>query len=65
LGNDERTVDARGKDTGQFAASATMANMRKVIRMCQQDQKESDEQETLLDAYLQAVPKARQVGKAA
>jgi hypothetical protein len=47
------------------ASATTTANMRKVICVRQQDQKERDEQETLLDAYLQAVAKPTEVGKAA
>ena len=39
--------------------------LREVIRVRKQDQKDRDEQETLLDAYLQAVAKPAKIGKAA
>ena len=41
--------------------------LREVIRVRKQDQKERDEQETLLDLYLQAIktPKVAKVAKAA
>jgi uncharacterized protein (UPF0335 family) len=39
--------------------------LREVIRVRKQDQKERDEQETLLDAYLEAIKVAPKVKKAA
>ena len=39
--------------------------LREVIRLRKQDQKERDEQESLLDAYLQAIKGASSVAKAA
>ena len=39
--------------------------LREVIRVRKQDQKERDEQETLLDAYLQAIKEVRRTAKAA
>ena len=39
--------------------------LREVIRLRKQDQKELDEQESLLDAYLQAIKGASRVAKAA
>ena len=38
---------------------------REVIRLRKQDQKERDEQETLLDVYMQAIKGASSVAKAA
>jgi uncharacterized protein (UPF0335 family) len=39
--------------------------LREVIRLRKQDQKELDEQESLLDAYMQAIKGASRVAKAA
>ena len=39
--------------------------VREVIRVRKQDQKERDEQETLVEVYLQAIKGASSVGKAA
>jgi uncharacterized protein (UPF0335 family) len=39
--------------------------LREVIRLRKQDQKERDEQDSLLDAYLQAIKGASRVAKAA
>ena len=39
--------------------------LREVIRLRKQDQKERDEQESLLDAYLQAIKGASRAAKAA
>ena len=39
--------------------------IREVIRLRKQDQKERDEQESLLDVYLQAIKGASKVAKAA
>jgi uncharacterized protein (UPF0335 family) len=39
--------------------------LREVIRVRKQDQKERDEQESLLDSYLQAIKEARRAPKAA
>jgi uncharacterized protein (UPF0335 family) len=39
--------------------------LREVIRLRKQDQKERDEQETLLDVYMQAIKGASSVAKAA
>jgi uncharacterized protein (UPF0335 family) len=39
--------------------------LREVIRLRKQDQKERDEQETLLDTYMQAIKEAAPVAKAA
>ena len=39
--------------------------LREVIRVRKQDQKERDEQETLVEAYLQAIKGASSVAKAA
>ena len=39
--------------------------LREVIRIRKQDAKERDEQESLLDAYLEAIRKAKRVAKAA
>ena len=39
--------------------------LREVIRVRKQDQKERDEQESLLDAYLQAIKEVRRTAKAA
>jgi uncharacterized protein (UPF0335 family) len=39
--------------------------LREVIRVRKQDQKEREEQESLLDVYLQAIKGARSVAKAA
>jgi uncharacterized protein (UPF0335 family) len=39
--------------------------LREVIRVRKQDQKERDEQESLLDVYLQAIKEASSVAKAA
>jgi uncharacterized protein (UPF0335 family) len=39
--------------------------LREVIRVRKQDQKERDEQETLLDVYLEAIKVAPRVAKAA
>ena len=39
--------------------------LREVVRLRKQDQKERDEQESLLDAYMQAIRGASRVAKAA
>jgi uncharacterized protein (UPF0335 family) len=39
--------------------------LREVIRLRKQDQKERDEQESLLDAYMQAIKAASRTAKAA
>jgi uncharacterized protein (UPF0335 family) len=39
--------------------------LREVIRLRKQDQKERDEQESLLDAYMQAIKAASRAAKAA
>ena len=39
--------------------------LREVIRLRKQDQKERDEQESLLDAYMQSIKGASRVAKAA
>jgi uncharacterized protein (UPF0335 family) len=39
--------------------------LREVIRLRKQDQKERDEQESLLDTYMQAIKEASPVAKAA
>jgi uncharacterized protein (UPF0335 family) len=39
--------------------------LREVIRLRKQDQKERDEQESLLDAYMQAIKGASRAAKAA
>ena len=39
--------------------------LREVIRLRKQDQKERDEQESLLDAYMQAIKTASRAAKAA
>jgi uncharacterized protein (UPF0335 family) len=39
--------------------------LREVIRVRKQDQKERDEQETLVEVYLQAIKSASSVAKAA
>jgi uncharacterized protein (UPF0335 family) len=39
--------------------------LREVIRVRKQDQQERDEQESLLDAYLQAIKEVRRTAKAA
>jgi uncharacterized protein (UPF0335 family) len=39
--------------------------LREVIRIRKQDTKERDEQESLLEAYLEAIRKAKRVAKAA
>ena len=39
--------------------------LRKVVRIRKQDQKEREEQESLLDVYLQAIKGGRSVAKAA
>jgi uncharacterized protein (UPF0335 family) len=39
--------------------------LREVIRVRKQDEKERDEQESLLDVYMEAIKKAKRVAKAA
>jgi len=60
FGQAMKEVYLEGKGSGFYVKT-----LREVIRVRKQDQKERDEQETLVEVYLQAIKGASSVAKAA